>query len=474
MRTVLMRTGGHRVTSTLIPPSPSTTLSATTSTTPTRLFHHELDKSSYARLGIARNRMDLAIAMSCTPSSASEDVENHLTHIAPALGLSRTKALQYVDIGLQIRRLPRLRRFISQRGQLPFSHLRTIANALIAVHTTDLLRELDEELVAFATPKVDGEVLRGVRSLNKLLQQVIEAREPLLRPRDFPGDKKSEKTSDGKSEETNAETEQTTLEATDREKFGEYINFREGFAATEILMSLDKTRAFEFNAILKAIASKTSCTLVEALSHLIHGSADFSVNLNLYCPLTEEKPKQAWLGGHGWLNEIASAAWLDRVTGVRMMTDETTNGYHPTASQRAYVQGRDGTCRHPDCSVDATKCDIDHIQPYNHEVPKSGGSTTTENLHCLCRRHHNLKTAGLWDISRYADGTEIWTSSTTGTTLISTESGPMAGHGRYSFNLRENRIGQTLTEHNEARLALFAQSKEATEQAREELNPPPF
>ncbi len=32
--------------------------------------------------------------------------------------------------------------------------------------------------------------------------------------------------------------------------------------------------------------------------------------------------------------------------------------------------------------------------------PKQGGPTDTENLHCLCRRHHNLKTHGGWDIDR--------------------------------------------------------------------------
>lgn len=448
------------MTTTLIPPTPPDTK--------TLFFHHELDDSTYARLGIARNRTDLAIALSCVPSSAAADVEDHLAHIAPALGLSRAKALQYIDVGLQIKRLPKLRCLISQRGQLPFAHLRTIANALIVVHEPDLVHELDEELVAFATPKVNGEVLRGVRCLNQLLQKVIEAREPLMRPRDFPGD---------------GQTEQHTLDSAHCEKFGEYIDYRPGFASTDISMSLDKNRAFEFNTVLKAIASKTGCTLVEALSHLVHGTADFSVNLNLYCPLTEDKPKRAWLGGHGWLDEIASAAWLNRVTGVRIMADETTNGYHPTASQRAYVQGRDGTCRYPGCSVDATKCDIDHIHPYDHENPASGGSTSTENLHCLCRRHHNLKTAALWNISRHADGTEIWTSATSGTKLVSTESGPMAGHGRYSFQLRDKRIGQTLKEYNEARLNLIAQSLAAAKEAREKLpgsgaveeqTPPPF
>lgn len=56
------------------------------------------------------------------------------------------------------------------------------------------------------------------------------------------------------------------------------------------------------------------------------------------------------------------------------------------------VQMRDGTCRHPGCAVPAEACDIDHIVPFNHSDPGSGGLTIESNLMCLCRRHHRYKT----------------------------------------------------------------------------------
>lgn len=56
------------------------------------------------------------------------------------------------------------------------------------------------------------------------------------------------------------------------------------------------------------------------------------------------------------------------------------------------IRSRDGTCRHPGCSVHANDCDIDHIVPFNHSDPDSGGLTIEENLMCLCRRHHRYKT----------------------------------------------------------------------------------
>lgn len=119
-------------------------------------------------------------------------------------------------------------------------------------------------------------------------------------------------------------------------------------------------------------------------------------------------------------------------------------------------------------------------------APRGGGRDTNlptptkvytnppiSNLHCLCRRHHNLKTAGLWNVVRDIDGVEYWTSATDQSTekaaLISTESGPLSGHGRYSFDLRKTKKAQTLKEYNEQRLENLRESQELTNQAREEL-----
>ena len=74
---------------------------------------------------------------------------------------------------------------------------------------------------------------------------------------------------------------------------------------------------------------------------------------------------------------------------------------------------------------------------------------------------------------RDIDGVEYWTSNTNQCTekaaLISTESGPLSGHGRYSFDLRKTKKAQTLKEYNEQRLEHLRESQELTNQAREEL-----
>ncbi|MDO5029297.1 MAG: HNH endonuclease signature motif containing protein [Corynebacterium sp.] len=414
-------------------------------------FFHEMSDNPLAAFGIHRNRVELDIVFNCVPPSMDVDVEAFIAEVAPELGISRSKAIGYVEIGIQLTAMPRLAAFLKARAHLPMSHLLTIARATAPLRKPEVLTEVEQELARFVIPRKHGEVLRGVRSLHKFLQRVIEQIEPQLRPKNLPGDV------------------DPLLPAGEREVAGESIGFEEGEYFSEVFMELEKTRALELKATLEAISTSAGCTRVEALTHLLRGTAEAKIVLNLYCPATEERPRVAWLGGAGWISEMATQAWIDKVTHIRLLADETTEGYVPTESQRAYVQGRDGTCRFPGCDVPAEYCDIDHINPYNKEKPEEGGATETPNLHCLCRRHHNLKTAGLWNVTRDRGGVEVWASSSTGKQAVSMEDGPLAGHGRYSFDKRGLRMAQTLAEWNEYRRQLIEGSELLVEKAREKV-----
>ena len=75
--------------------------------------------------------------------------------------------------------------------------------------------------------------------------------------------------------------------------------------------------------------------------------------------------------------------------------------YRHSPAQRRFVRTRDRTCRHPGCRNAAGRADLDHVAPH-----ADGGPTSCQNLCCLCRRHHRLKThAPGWRFTMTADGT---------------------------------------------------------------------
>lgn len=83
---------------------------------------------------------------------------------------------------------------------------------------------------------------------------------------------------------------------------------------------------------------------------------------------------------------------VDPVTGH--LLDYGTSTYTPLASLREFVITRDRTCQFPGCSQPASRTDLDHLIPFTGT--DAGGSTSAANLHCLCRRHHKLKTHYRW------------------------------------------------------------------------------
>ena len=87
-------------------------------------------------------------------------------------------------------------------------------------------------------------------------------------------------------------------------------------------------------------------------------------------------------------------------------------GYRPPAAMADDVLARDRTCTFPGCRVPAMRCDLDHIEPFDPTLP-ADDQTVGENLHALCRHHHNLKTHGGWQVQRDdATGRTVWTAPT--------------------------------------------------------------
>ncbi|HEY3871084.1 MAG TPA: HNH endonuclease signature motif containing protein, partial [Actinocrinis sp.] len=109
--------------------------------------------------------------------------------------------------------------------------------------------------------------------------------------------------------------------------------------------------------------------------------------------------------------------WLayDPDTGTLIKTAPRV--YQPTTEVRRFVQARDRVCALPGCTRPAYRCDLDHVNPFNHDSPQHGRQTTKKNLIPLCHHHHHIKTADSFTVKVIEPGRSIeWTSQHTGHT----------------------------------------------------------
>jgi hypothetical protein len=123
----------------------------------------------------------------------------------------------------------------------------------------------------------------------------------------------------------------------------------------------------------------------------------------------------AWVeDGGGWLLTTGQVAdWCGRtdVTGVvvkhviDLNETITCTGYQPSPRLTEQVRLRDRTCVFPHCHRPARACDLDHIVAHAER-----GSTSSDNLACLCRLHHRLKTHGGWTYQMTRPGVFLWQS----------------------------------------------------------------
>ena len=118
---------------------------------------------------------------------------------------------------------------------------------------------------------------------------------------------------------------------------------------------------------------------------------------------------------------IAQAKWVYRMftdpeTGV-VLESAPTKYYIPAALKRM-VEARHPECSAPWCAVPARVCEKDHIEPFNHKDPENGGLTVMENLHPLCKRHHQEKTQKRLRVDKMDDGSLAWVFPRIGAMLV--------------------------------------------------------
>jgi hypothetical protein len=99
---------------------------------------------------------------------------------------------------------------------------------------------------------------------------------------------------------------------------------------------------------------------------------------------------------------------------IDLNTQLDSDAYQVPDRLREQVILRDRTCVFPRCTRPARRCDIDHVIPHDPDAEAEGrqqpGPTQTDNLACLCRGHHRLKTFTAWRYAMVAPGVFEWTS----------------------------------------------------------------
>lgn len=171
--------------------------------------------------------------------------------------------------------------------------------------------------------------------------------------------------------------------------------------------SKDMKRADALSAIASAYLSST---LEDVTPHRRPLTVNVTIDLPTLMGL-KENPGQ--LAGYGPIpasvaREIASdARWkrfiTEPITGN--LLDFGREHYEPPQALKDFLIARDRTCRFPGCRRSASLSDLDHAQSW-----EAGGSTSSDNLGALCRRHHKLKTHYGWKVESFADGSCIWLS----------------------------------------------------------------
>ena len=83
--------------------------------------------------------------------------------------------------------------------------------------------------------------------------------------------------------------------------------------------------------------------------------------------------------------------------------DRAEPGYRPSRALQHLIRTRNARCTAPGCGRPATRCDLDHTQPWH-----LGGLTCECGLAPLCRHHHRCKQAQGWRLEQPEPGVLIW------------------------------------------------------------------
>lgn len=270
-----------------------------------------------------------------------DDAELSFSRIGRGFGLSAYKA-ERVFLGLDtMSYLPRLTRLQEQDWFLDYDRIIAIGQALLGVKD-EVYMHVDEALVELFTPSRRNQHLPDAGRIRATIVEVLA---------------------------------QFYSEPEGKENPESYRLQRRGDRA-HLELTLDALTLESVDRLVRKRAEAEGISLAAALAALVLDPVKTKLVINTFQPVGSSL---AHLEGYGFL-EVDSED-------MREVGPAEESAYRPSAGLRAFVEGRDGTCRWPGCRVPAHRCQLDHRVNY-HE----GGPTSSDNLASLCQHHHNIKT----------------------------------------------------------------------------------
>ncbi|WP_245532923.1 HNH endonuclease signature motif containing protein [Corynebacterium ulceribovis] len=390
---------------------------------------------------LQRNQHTLDLAMLLTPPTLETSFDEHFREFGAHLGLARWQFEKYATIGWALTRLPLLRHFLRYRPILNFDHLRHIADTVFPLIDEVTLAELDLHLAEWLEPRIENQALPTPRTLLNFLKRVMEEVDPNFRPID-PKEENAREKQDERNEQQR------------RRREGEYhVDDRDEGTST-FYLTLAKGDAELVVTAVNKLATREGITKAQALLSLVLGNASISTTLHLYA--NSDVP-MVWTERLGWLRPHVAAPLLEQLIGVDVLgasVPAATESYVPTAEQQRYVRARDGVCRAPGCDVPAHRCEIDHIVPFD-----AGGETDVTNLHCLCKAHHQLKTARYSHLIMAFSGVQVWANTNDDSLTYTVPQGPLTKHYPVlQFNHMQQAQAERVQEHNRRRAEAAAEA----------------
>ncbi|MCQ9352180.1 HNH endonuclease [Corynebacterium sp. 153RC1] len=349
-----------------------------------------------------------------------KDYHTQIAEVSALTNMSRAEVKNLLNVGTMLRQLPKFFQLLSTLWHVSMNRLSAIERQMMALQDPSHIAALDEFLVSYFTPRYADQSIPQPPTITKHLREFVQKLDP-------------------------------EAASTPPKRTGRKVSFRQGNEGTaRMSVQLDDG---EMQEVYKALSAAGDPTCPDTFLDFFRSKTRYRVK-----HVTFKLGEALHLLGGGRIDDH-SDFWAKQPTkNVNYSSSAKTSKYQPTPEIRATVQALDGSCRFPGCTTQATECDLDHVVAF-----EQGGSTSVDNLACLCRFHHNMKSSQRFHYEMNPDRTATFYFPN-GATKTSTPGGPL---------ITDIMFGQSWAEHQRRRQDYRRQEpKESTDADKNTIKTP--